>query len=530
MAALAPGILHKLLCAMKSGNPKPIGEHRTALLQVTDIVPADLDEKDLWPKHGFYVKVSDSSHSIYVSLPVDQDDLVLSNKMQLGQFINVDRLEPGSPVPVIVGAKPLPGRHPLVGTPEPIVRARPGVQRRGSWGPDPNSNSNSHTIASSPMAAKVKPTSLDFDERTPVKDRLRCSQFSPVVSTKSVKEPNSASVRKSCVLSKFSRSKSMLERDPKIPKSPFPIEKSSICSITSIPKLRSGVRVEDSSSSSDEQGSCSFTSNPLHSLSISANSKQSSAERMPLPRKLDTLGKEAMQQREAAQKVALQALRDASATETVVRALKMFSELSKAARADSPAACFDQFLAFHQEIVQAATDMEAIQAATSIAATIEADKSDEIDDSSVLQEIVQNGRTASKRRAVSALSKSVAFAAETTDAKAEAGGKKKASADARCDDKKLQASTLVGSIRLAKQIRNEAGNWFMEFLEAALDCGVRKPKASSDGRKSSGFCPQSLILRVINWLEMEQCDESKRRAHPRAAQIARKLRIKAKNP
>ncbi|OAY83191.1 hypothetical protein ACMD2_14182 [Ananas comosus] len=333
---------------MKSGNPKPIGEHRTALVQVTDIVPADLDEKDLWPKHGFYVKVSDSSHSIYVSLPVDQDDLVLSNKMQLGQFINVDRLEPGSPVPVIVGAKPLPGRHPLVGTPEPIVRARPGVQRRGSWGPDPNSNSNSHTIASSPMAAKVKPTSLDFDERTPVKDRLRCSQFSPVVSTKSAKEPNSASVRKSCVLSKFSRSKSMLERDPKIPKSPFPIV--------------------------------------------------------------------------------------------------------------------------------------------------------------------------------------VAFTAETTDAKAEAGGKKKASADARCDDKKLQASTLVGSIRLAKQIRNEAGNWFMEFLEAALDCGVRKPKASSDGRKSSGFCPQSLILRVINWLEMEQCDESKRRAHPRAAQIARKLRIKAKNP
>ena len=46
----------------------------------------------------------------------DKDDLLMSNKIQLGQFIYVDKLEPGSPVPVVKGAKPLPGRHPLVGT------------------------------------------------------------------------------------------------------------------------------------------------------------------------------------------------------------------------------------------------------------------------------------------------------------------------------------------------------------------------------------------------------------------------------
>ncbi|KAJ0620389.1 hypothetical protein HanHA300_Chr00c1061g0836171 [Helianthus annuus] len=123
MATLAPGILLKLLNGMNSGV-KPTSEHRSSLLQVTDIVPADLDEKDLWPKHGFYIKVSDSSHSIYVSLPFEQDDLVLSNKMQLGQFIYVDNLEPGSPVPIAKGAKPLPGRHPFVGTPEPLMGLR----------------------------------------------------------------------------------------------------------------------------------------------------------------------------------------------------------------------------------------------------------------------------------------------------------------------------------------------------------------------------------------------------------------------
>jgi hypothetical protein len=43
-----------------------------------------------------------------------QADLVRSNKLYLGQFVHVDRLDPGSPIPVIVGARPLPGCHPLV--------------------------------------------------------------------------------------------------------------------------------------------------------------------------------------------------------------------------------------------------------------------------------------------------------------------------------------------------------------------------------------------------------------------------------
>lgn len=137
MTTLSSGVVLKLLDGMKSGAAKPVGEHRTAVLQVTDIVPAELDEKDLFPKHGkFYVKVSDASHSIYTTLPLAQADLVLSNKLHFGQFIHVDRLDPASPVLVIVGARPLPGRHPLVvGTPDPAARAKPAAPRRGSWAP-----------------------------------------------------------------------------------------------------------------------------------------------------------------------------------------------------------------------------------------------------------------------------------------------------------------------------------------------------------------------------------------------------------
>lgn len=68
----------------------------------------------------------------------------------------------------------------------------------------------------------------------------------------------------------------------------------------------------------------------------------------------------------------------------------------------------------------------------------------------------------------------------------------------------------------------------MEFLEKGLETGMKKSKGTADGDVKK--VPQSLILKVINWVEVEQCDCNKRQVHPKAAQIARKLRIKMKNP
>ena len=181
--------------------------------------------------------------------------------MQLGQFIYVDRLEPGSPVPVVKGTKPLPGRHPLVGTPEPLMGLREkgqkqnssSVPRRGSWETGPNG------VSSSPMV--VKPVNLDFDQCTPVKGSVvksvNCSFMSPLVrvrggggkegatpvsgvrcsvgggllakmtDSKGERESPAALLRKSCVVgtsasaTKVSRSRSVCEREPRIPISPF---------------------------------------------------------------------------------------------------------------------------------------------------------------------------------------------------------------------------------------------------------------------------------------------------------------------
>lgn len=592
MAALASGVLLKLLDGMNRGV-KPTGEHRSSLLQVTDIVPAELDEKNLWPKQGFYIKVSDSSHSIYVSLPFEQDDLVLSNKMQLGQFIYVDKLEPGSPVPVAKGARPLPGRHPLVGTPEPLMGLRKkgeriehtkvnGTPRRGSWELNPNGLDG----VTSP-AMKLKPTPLDFDQCTPVKEK--CSSvklnpppnpMSPMVRFKMGKDHGSSSVirasvggsflskleskgespalmRKSCAtptVLKFPRSKSAVERGPRI--TTTPLNQSEKKSATPPPSLR---RAGSSVSSTEDVPNSTNSKATLHQQSQPSNPtfNCSTSLSVNLPGKLGILTKEAVQQREAAQKIALQALRHATAAENVVRCLKVFANLSKSAKPDTPAPCFDQFLEFHSQIVQAVTDMVSIQAAT----LANEPKPETKEDALVLHEIGHNSmdrfsdtepNSISKRRLP--LYKSIAsFPERTGDQKSSNGrilrshskaammenkgcstplGKALPSQANENDENKQpgggQSGCLSNMVKLGKQIETEAGNWFMEFVEKALEMGMKKSKGKSDADVRK--VPQSLLLKVMNWVEVEQTDPSKRPVHPKAAQIARKLRIKVKNP
>ena len=120
MASLVPGVLLKLLQSMNS-NVKVRGEYRSVLLQVISIVPS-LSGSELWPNQGFFIKVSDSSHSTYVSLSKDDNEFILNNKLQLGQFFYVDRIEAGTPVPTLVGVRPVPGRHPFEGNPKDLMQ------------------------------------------------------------------------------------------------------------------------------------------------------------------------------------------------------------------------------------------------------------------------------------------------------------------------------------------------------------------------------------------------------------------------
>nr|GFA43404.1 hypothetical protein [Tanacetum cinerariifolium] len=66
-----------------------------------------------------------SSLATYVSLPDENVDLILSDKIQLGQYVHVDRLESATPVLILHKVRLVPGgRHPCVGTPQDIVATR----------------------------------------------------------------------------------------------------------------------------------------------------------------------------------------------------------------------------------------------------------------------------------------------------------------------------------------------------------------------------------------------------------------------
>lgn len=163
MATLVPGVLLKLLQHMNT-DVKVAGEYRSSLLQVVSIVPA-LAGGELFPNQGFYLKVSDSSHATYVSLPDEHDDLILSDKIQLGQFIHVERLEAASPVPILRGVRPVPGRHPCVGTPEDIV-ATNSLGFLNSNGLDSKKSETSKSKVLANINVKVRSNSVAKEERS----------------------------------------------------------------------------------------------------------------------------------------------------------------------------------------------------------------------------------------------------------------------------------------------------------------------------------------------------------------------------
>lgn len=190
----------------------------------------------------------------------------------------------------------------------------------------------------------------------------------------------------------------------------------------------------------------------------------------------------------------------------------MLSNVNRVAKPDNPSPCFEKFLSFHEETTQAIKDIETIQAATSMPTNSKAAKTPSDIDSSILQEIAQNTRTPCKRRPISK------------------GTPEPNRVMILNQNTSLTDDISETSLKMAREIKRESANWFVEFLDLALEAGLKKTGGTA--KKAACVCPQSLMLRVVNWIEMEQkIDDGKsRHVHPKASQIARKLRIKAKNP
>ncbi|KAF3589682.1 hypothetical protein F2Q69_00026110 [Brassica cretica] len=483
MANLVPGVLLKLLQHMNT-DVKIAGEHRSSLLQVVSIVPA-LAGGELFPNQGFYLKVSDSSHATYVSLPDEHDDLILSDKLQLGQFIHVDRVESSSPVPILRGVRPVPGRHPCLGTPEDIVAA----DALGFLSDDNKAKAKAKAVSSEVernrvsvsvskdeasekskkalVRAKSAKTSLVLDVKKEALGKVKTSSSTsggsksiPSSPTSCYSLPSSFAkfangvkqhqqqqhVKKTVVLEKGSPRMGLSERG----RSPLRVESPSVVG-KKLPMIKNFVQgIEfgakalrkswegnlDIRSSDRERLKLAKRDSTPDSRSLTAPRKSTSSEKLPskqeranvfaksskeqsktqstkkvetagvvdakektskpkstsvgkkstaenglpgnlvkvpvnskrlasasvqwgsLPSSLSRLGQEVLRHRDAAQVVAIEAMQEASASESLLQCLIMYNDLMSAAKEDDPLPVVEQFLKLHSGLknVQVTTE------------------------------------------------------------------------------------------------------------------------------------------------------------------------------
>ncbi|XVE49323.1 hypothetical protein DITRI_Ditri01bG0073500 [Diplodiscus trichospermus] len=396
MERLHSGVILKLLEDIGVQENAVIDDcEKPALLQIRSIIPV-LAEDDLWPKQGFLMKVSDSTHAICVSLPQEEDEMVLCNKLQLGQFIYVEKLEVAYPVPMLKGVRPIPGRQPFDGDPKDLVgidvmekfcgtsklliqdrtdvkkKARERAQsistykgtsrdRRASIG-DQNCRIRTRDVNNEGFDrsySRNKRSSVDKDNDS---DGLTSSCSSVLYSrrrswygtakTRNWEIPDSKVVKHEIIPVRHSPNSCVL-----------PVRSARYYSSDDNSNIRKGIKDRSQSSKPVKSPNNSWNSplaktskEPLTEAgtSTSSNNKKWAETEMlwdTLPSSLVKLGKEVVRQRDVALLAAVEALQETAATESLLRCLRTFSELQLAKENDQQSS-IDKFLKLQDYIAQ----------------------------------------------------------------------------------------------------------------------------------------------------------------------------------
>ncbi|KHN49061.1 hypothetical protein glysoja_031272 [Glycine soja] len=333
MASLTPGVLSKLL---DNAGSKVTAPHRQALLQVTEIVPR-LSSTSPLQSRGYFLKLSDSLHSAYVSVPDADADLISAGKLNLGQFVYVTRLDAASPVPLVRGLNPLPKRRPCVGNPIELVpserlrvtttttkkkkKKKVEVVKRGKGSPEWKKEKG---------LEMMRRLSLDSSRRvwdhSPVYEGITASASNKLKAKKS--NPTSPNVYKKV----FSVKPDSPLKSPTSSISPLKNKNENLCpkSLTSTPcggtvhSQLVKVPLNCKSWRHDTPACCEDVSSPMCDL-----------------------GKQVVAHRNVAFLAAVRSLEEASATDTVIRCMCMYAELCQSGQTHSPGSLVKQFLELH---------------------------------------------------------------------------------------------------------------------------------------------------------------------------------------
>ncbi|CAN0877743.1 hypothetical protein LINGRAHAP2_LOCUS12066 [Linum grandiflorum] len=430
MASLIPGVLIKLLQSINS-NVKVRGEYRSVLLQVISIVPA-LSGSELWPNHGFFIKVSDSSHSTYASLSKEDNELILNNKLQLGQFFYVDKAEAGTPVPILVGVRPLPGRNPFVGNPKDLMQ-----MLVPSMGHVPVENNAGLHVPKSKRGGNTRNNIIIKEEKAGVASRYM--QGVPAINPKS---------ELALVLQARPATPS-LNRPEILPSTPEVLV--STAATKEIPVSLASKSARGSSNNQKAKSSSSTSSNKRENVLSDAVSWTS------LPTTLLKPGKVMLRRKYLASMVVTEAQKEASNASNLVKCLNMFADLCSTASPESPHLSIPKFFALQQCIdqpnVTAPLKDKSFQLSTPFPAT-------------------ETGKASKRLGPVQAK----AMGKSLKTAMMEFGAAEKiewAKVDAAEDFKELREGLI-----------HETRTWFLRFMDGALDSGFRVPIQERKGKGS----------------------------------------------
>ncbi|XWS16129.1 hypothetical protein CRYUN_Cryun34aG0058900 [Craigia yunnanensis] len=458
MASLTPGVLLKLLQSMNF-NVKVRGEYRSVLLQVISIVPA-LTGSELWPNQGFFIKVSDSSHSTYVSLSQEDNELILNNKLQLGQFFYVERVEAGTPVPILVGVRPVPGRNPFIGNPKDLMQML--VPSEGPVAVDNEGNNGSK--AKELVDVKEESPRQKFvikEEKTVVASRY---MQGVLPSNSKASGPDSNSCVKSTEnenggAGKKSKSKQQEPKGQARPATPScsrpevavskPEVVASNTKETMVPPKSTPVK-RSSSKQANMNSNCLSNNKEKNNLPETGSWNS-------LPASLLKPGKGILRRRNLASLVAADAQKEASMAANLVKCLSMFSDLCSSASPENPHLSLTKFFTLQQLIDQPSvkTHKDKPLQLSILPSVLDTEKSNK-----------RKGLTHEKSTLTS------------TKPSIQLSGVEKlewAKGDGAKEIKELREILL-----------HETRTWFLKFLEVALDVGFRISTQEKKGKSATG--------------------------------------------
>lgn len=351
MASLTPGVLSKLL---ENTDSKVTGDHRSALLQVIGILPS-LSSSDPWRTRGFFLRVSDSLHSAYVSISDRDSDLISAGEIQLGQFVYASRLDSASPVPILRGLRLVPKRKPCpcVGNPVDLVSSdllfakKPVIK-----GKELRKSNNGGARARNGIGnedLETRRLSLDSARRA-------CWDQKKRIGDETARRSGSRLVSKPVPVSVISDKAASPKNIPSVKHpnpniSPLKNKNNTVSPLLSKKPLKKDVK------------SSSECITPSRLVKVPLTCKTGSGQKISwdvLPPTITELGKQAVQHRNIAFLSAVRSLEEASAADGVVHCMCIFAELCESSQKSSAGALVQKFLELNQKIQGAALAVDAL--------------------------------------------------------------------------------------------------------------------------------------------------------------------------